>query len=141
MRRFLRPLSVVLVGISGFAVRGPAARPAVAAGPGVRVHLPAAVVPGETTAIRLTLPARAWRRSMGGCCSRVGSMELVGVAPVGGGTGLRPVTVRGGAAFGAYDLRPTGGAVAPRPRRRLGHVTPAGPGRRRVGRVPRRAAR
>lgn len=34
--------------------------------------------------------------------------ELLGVAPLGGGSGLRPVTIPGGAAFGAYDLRPSG---------------------------------
>jgi len=39
---------------------------------------------------------------------QTGSAELLGVAPRGGGTALRPVQIRGGAGFGAYGLASTG---------------------------------
>lgn len=39
------------------------------------------------------------------------AMELLGVAPLGGGEGLRPVGLRDGAAFGAYGLRSSAGAT------------------------------
>ncbi len=71
---------------------------------------PTRVVPDQSTAIRLTFPANVAAVD-GRLLFDESSLELIGVAPVGGGTGLRPVSVKGGAAFGAYDLRATDGRV------------------------------
>jgi hypothetical protein len=82
-----------------------------AAGPGIRASSPTQAERGRLTAVTLTLPANTAAVD-GRVLIPRGAAELMGVAPVGGGVGLRPVTFRGGAWFAAYDLRPTGGAVS-----------------------------
>ena len=109
MRRSIRPVLAVLFAIS--TLLPATVSPTAAAASAVRVSWPTAVVPGEATAIRLTLP-RGVAAVDGRLLFRGAALELVGVAPRGGGTGLRPVTIPGGAAFGAYDLRSVGGAVS-----------------------------
>jgi CSLREA domain-containing protein len=42
------------------------------------------------------------------------AVEVVGLAPVGGGVAFRPVDIEGGVAFGAYNLKPSGGSVTMR---------------------------
>jgi hypothetical protein len=76
----------------------------------IRVVYPPGARRGLLTAIRLTLP-----RSIGAIDGRVlmprGAASLMGVAVYGAGTGLRPVAVQGGYAFGAYGLQPRHGVL------------------------------
>jgi len=82
-----------------------------ASGAAVRVRFPATVHAGEATAIRLTFP-RGVAAMDGHLLYDAAHLELIGVAPVGGGAGLRPVITANGAAFGAYGLRTMGGVVS-----------------------------
>src|SRR5262249_3916661 len=84
--------------------------PVAAAGepPSISVGSVAHAVPGRLTALNVRLPlsvaAGAGRFLVPG-----DSAELVGVAPAGRGTGLRPEPVASGYAFAAYNLRPSHG--------------------------------
>jgi hypothetical protein len=81
-----------------------------AAGPSVSVASPASAQRGLATAITITLPADV--AAVDGRVLFAGSsVDVIGLAPVGGGTAMRPVPFKGGASFGAYDLHPTGGKV------------------------------
>lgn len=70
----------------------------------VSISTPRHVTRDLLTAVRVSLPG-----SVAAVDGRVlvakGSARLIGVALLGKGTGLRPVTIKGGAAFGAYGLR------------------------------------
>lgn len=79
-----------------------------AATPTVQVAMPAAATPGRPLAITITLPGNVAAVD-GRLLMRKGVAELIGVAPEGRGTGLRPVEVQGGAAFGAYGLQKVDG--------------------------------
>jgi hypothetical protein len=105
-----RPLKAAALAFVALVVAsGPWSLSAAAAGPSLRTA-EAGTPPGAVTAIILTLPADV--AAVDGRLLVAGrSAELLGVAPLGGGTGLRPAPFPGGASFGAYDLRPTGGAV------------------------------
>ena len=81
-----------------------------AASPRVSVSSPASAQRGLATAITITLPADVAAVD-GRLLFSGSSVEVVGVAPVGGGTVMRPVPFKGGASFGAYDLHPSGGKV------------------------------
>lgn len=59
--------------------------------------------PGHATAVRLRLPANVAAVD-GRVLLKKGAAEVIGVAPLGRGTAFRPVTVPGGAAFGAFGL-------------------------------------
>lgn len=86
------------------------ALPVAAAPAGVRVVLPGRVVPGMASAIQLTLPSTA--SAVEGTVRFADSAtELIGVAPAGAGTGLRPVRSGATWSFGAYGLKPVDGAV------------------------------
>ncbi len=81
-----------------------------ATSPSVIANWPAHATPGEPFVIRVTLPA-----TVAAVDGRVlfddSAVELLGVAPLGTGTALMPVTIPGGAAFGAYGLHPVARAT------------------------------
>ena len=70
----------------------------------VKVSVPASTKPGTLTAVIVKLPSNVAAVD-GRILIAKGAAQLVGVAPVNGGTGLLPEQVKGGYAFGAYDLR------------------------------------
>ncbi len=99
--------SVLFSGLLAVAVvAAPAA--VVAAPPTASVHGPASAEPGRTVALTVRLPGDVAAID-GRVLMAPGAAELLGVAPVGGGTAFRPVEGRGGSAFGAYGLRAVGG--------------------------------
>jgi CSLREA domain-containing protein len=106
-RHLLLATALAVLATTVVAVPAPAATPA-----GVSVKAPATAQRGMATAITLTLP-----RSVAAVDGRVlfqgKSVEVLGVATIGGGTGIQPVPFKGGggASFGAYGLKPTAGAV------------------------------
>jgi CSLREA domain-containing protein len=104
MRRFLVSFFVVSMLLAGASVA-----PVVGASPdrSIRVSVPRAAAPGRAFAVTVNLPSSVAAVD-GRVYVRAGAAELLGVAPVGRGTALRPVAFRDGAAFGAYGLRPTG---------------------------------
>ncbi len=74
----------------------------------VTVSSVAHAVPDRLTAVNLRLPLNV--AAVDGRVLIPGdTAELVGVAPAGGGTGLRPEHVTSGYAFAAYNLHPTHG--------------------------------
>ena len=109
MRRFGLSCFAMVLGMSVLTL-GAMPASVVAVGSAVRITRPYAVVPDQATAIRLTFPGSVAAVD-GRLLFDASKLELIGVAPVGGGTGLRPVSVLGGAAFGAYDLQPVNGVV------------------------------
>ena len=108
MRRSLL-LATAFALVASTAIAAPLS--AAAAGP-VSISAPASAERDMATAITITLP-----REVGAVDGRVlfsgKSVEVLGVATIGGGTGIRPVafTGGGGASFGAYGLKATGGRV------------------------------
>lgn len=72
----------------------------------VGVSVPRSGTPGLLTEVTVTLP-RSVAAVDGRLLVGARTAELIGIAPVGGGTGLRPEAVAGGYAFGAYGLHPT----------------------------------
>jgi CSLREA domain-containing protein len=86
--------------------------PVVAAGQplAISVSSVAHAVPGRLTAVNLRLP-----QNVAAVDGRVlipgDAAELIGVAPAGRGTGLRPEPVASGYAFAAYNLHPMHGQV------------------------------
>jgi CSLREA domain-containing protein len=105
-------VALLLPGRLGAASRpgSPAGTGTVGARSGVLVDLPGRASAGRSTAIRLLLP-EAVAAVDGRVLVAKRAAELVGVAVYGGGTGLRPVAIPGGYAFGAYDLEPRGAAL------------------------------
>src|SRR6476661_7265009 len=97
----------VLFALSAFAL------PAQAASASSAVNTPLQVSQGVVSAATLRLPA-----SVAAVEGRVlvapATADLVGVAPVRGGTALTPVAIPDGFAFGAYHLKPKNGAVTVR---------------------------
>lgn len=83
--------------------------PAVQAAPasGLVLSVPAGSPVGETTALKLRLPGNVGAVD-GRLFFNASALELVGVAPSGGGTAFAPVQIAGGAAFGAYNLKASG---------------------------------
>jgi PKD repeat protein len=69
------------------------------------VVVPAQASTRQTTAAAVELPGNVTAVE-GRVLVSEGSLELVGVAPVGRGEALTPVPVEGGYAFAAFDLRP-----------------------------------
>ncbi len=110
MHRSPLSLLVSLLGAIALVTALAAVPGSAAATPRVRISWPSSVRPGEATAIRLTFPSRVTAVD-GRLLFDDSNLELVGVAPVGGGTGLLPVVTTSGAAFGAYDLRTVRGKV------------------------------
>lgn len=80
------------------------ASPTSAATSSVQVSIPSRAKPGRPMAITITLPGKVAAVD-GRLLMEAGAAELIGVAPEGRGSGLRPVLVEGGAAFGAYGLK------------------------------------
>lgn len=74
----------------------------------VRVAFPRTARKDRLTSVRLTLPT-----SVGAIDGRImvsrKAATLMGVAVYGPGTAMRPVTIKGGYAFGAYGLQPRAG--------------------------------
>ncbi|MGI8534428.1 MAG: CSLREA domain-containing protein, partial [Candidatus Limnocylindrales bacterium] len=107
MRRF--SLALVLVSL---AVVGGSSMAAVAAvpGPALAITTPERVARDRAFEITLRLP-EGTAAVDGRVLFDTHAMELLGVAPLGGGVGLRPVEMRDGAAFGAYGLRSSTGAT------------------------------
>jgi CSLREA domain-containing protein len=102
-RLFLMPaLAVLVAGLVG-SPPGAAAAATLRADPGTSLR-------GVATSVTLTLPPQV-AAVEGRVLFAGSSVELVGVAPLGRGVGLRPAPFRSGAWFGAYDLRPSRGAV------------------------------
>lgn len=104
-------VTAVIAGTWSTALAAPAAQPAFPAGsPQVTVSAPARVSRGSAFGVAVRLPA-AVAAVDGRVLLNHRAGDLLGVAPVGGGDGLRPVSVPGGYAFGAYGLRPSGGGT------------------------------
>jgi CSLREA domain-containing protein len=84
--------------------------PVAAAGqsPSISVSSVAHAIPGTLTAVNLRLPLNVAAVD-GRVFIAADAAELVGVAPAGRGTGLRPEHVANGYAFAAYNLHPTHG--------------------------------
>ncbi len=74
----------------------------------VSVSVPRSARRGRLTSVRLTLPRGVAALDGRVLVSRRAAV-LMGVAVYGAGTALRPVTIKGGYAFGAYGLAPRGG--------------------------------
>jgi CSLREA domain-containing protein len=106
-RHFLLATALAVLATTAVAVPAPAATAA-----GASVKAPAVAQRGMATAITVTLP-RGVAAVDGRVLFQGKSVEVLGVATIGGGTGIRPVPFKGGggASFGAYDLKPTAGAV------------------------------
>lgn len=110
MRRIFLALLLLIL-----AVTGVSSVPVVAAVPdrALEVVTPGRVTRDRAFAITLRLPDGTAALDGRAFFDR-DALELIGVAPSGGGVGLRPVDTRGGAAFGAYGLRSSGGATVVR---------------------------
>lgn len=110
-RHLLLATALAVLATSAVAVPAPAATPA-ARSAGVTVSAPAAAKRGMATAITVTLP-RGVAAVDGRVLFQGKSVDVLGVATIGGGTAIRPVPFKGGggASFGAYGLKPTSGAV------------------------------
>jgi CSLREA domain-containing protein len=108
-RPSLVPLSLAAIGLLVAAV-APVAAAAPALAQNVSVSVPRSATPGRLTTVTVKLPASVAAVD-GRLLVAAGTAELIGVAPVGGGSGLRPEQVKGGYAFGAYNLRPTAGST------------------------------
>ncbi len=106
-RHVLLATALALLATTAWAMPAPAASPS-----GVSISAPGSVQRGMVTAITVTLPA-AVAAVDGRVLYQGKSVEVLGVAPLGGGTGIRPVAFKGGggASFGAYGLKPTSGKV------------------------------
>ena len=76
----------------------------------ISVDVPATAAPDAAVAVTVTLPANVAAVD-GRVFFKSAAAELLGVAPLGKGTALMPVTIRGGAAFGAYGLHSVNGAT------------------------------
>jgi CSLREA domain-containing protein len=76
----------------------------------ISVHVPAVVRPGRPFVVRVVLPPNVAAVD-GRLLLDTQAVEVWGLAPVGGGTAMRPEPVPGGVAFGAYDLHPVNGAT------------------------------
>ena len=81
------------------------------AGPGIRVSLPGTVSRGLVTALHLVLPANVAALD-GRLVIDHHAAELVGIAVPRGATGMTPVAVADGYAFGAYGLAASHGSVS-----------------------------
>jgi CSLREA domain-containing protein len=75
---------------------------------GIAVNSPRNASPGRLTAVNVHLPVNAAAVD-GRVLVSNDSAELIGVAPAGHGTALRPESVKSGYAFAAYGLRATHG--------------------------------
>lgn len=80
---------------------------------GVSVHLPSVSRPGQPFVVKVRLPPSAAAVD-GRLLVERSAVDLWGVAPVGGGTTLRPEAIAGGYAFGAYGLRAVNGSTVVR---------------------------
>lgn len=101
----LRIVVVILAAtLSATAVKTADARPEIS------VSLPAAATSGQLVAATVRLP-RAVAAVDGRVLMDASAGELIGIAPLGGGTALAPVRVSGGYAFGAYGLAARNGRV------------------------------
>ncbi|MEA2621931.1 MAG: hypothetical protein QOH61_841 [Chloroflexota bacterium] len=106
--------SLVSFALATVALLVAAVAPVSAASPSAQLRLsvdvPKSATPGRLAEVTLKLPA-----SVAAVDGRLlianGTAELIGLAPVGGGSGMRPEAVKGGYAFGAYGLRPTRGTT------------------------------
>jgi CSLREA domain-containing protein len=94
--------TVALGGGAGLALAGGSG------GDGLSLSAPSHADTDTSFAIELQLPARVAAVD-GRILFDTTAAELVGVAPAGTGTGLAPVEITGGAAFGAYGLTPSNG--------------------------------
>src|SRR5262245_66131002 len=113
MRRFVLPaLALAVVALAGGAASpiASAASPQATASSRIQVAVPSRATRNKLTAIQLTLP-----RGVAALDGRVlfakGAAKLMGVAIYGPGRPLRPVAIKGGFAFGAYNLKPVKGKV------------------------------
>ena len=110
MNRYRRPAPLAVVAAilllllpSGAAL---AARPS----DGLKASGDASATVGELATLTLTLPASVAAFD-GRVFAAPGAAEVIGVAPVGGGTGLRPEASGDGTAIGAYNLAAVDGAT------------------------------
>ena len=70
---------------------------------------------GGRQIVRVRVQAAGTHAAVDGrICLDTGIAEVVGLAPVGGGTALQPVEIPGGLAFGAYSLNPRKGRTSMR---------------------------
>lgn len=99
-------LALLTGGLSAPAMAAPTTRT-------VAVSIPRLTRPEQPFIVKLSLPAGASAVD-GRVLLDPGAGELWGVAPVGGGTALRPERIAGGYAFGAYGLRERNGQIVVR---------------------------
>ena len=79
----------------------------------MQVVAPATVSGSKSVAVELRLASKVTALD-GRVFFDTSVAELIGVAPAGGGTGMSPVAINGGAAFGAYGLKSRNGTVVVR---------------------------
>ncbi len=116
-------LAVVLGGIV-FGMQSPAPGLTADVGASLRLSVPAQADVGVTVAVEFRL-GKSVAAVDGRLYFDTSAAEVVGLAPVGGGTAFPPVEISGGVAVGAYGLKSEGGqtvmrvVVAPRTSGRL----------------------
>lgn len=105
-RSLVTPVIALLIAVGHLAL--PAS--SLGAGRPVSVDAPRVAQLDRLTAVTVRLPAKV-AAVEGRLLVRRGAAEVVGIAPVGGGTAFRPVEIETGAVFGAYDLRASNGST------------------------------
>ena len=110
MNRYRRPASLAMVAAMLLLTLPWATAAAAAPSGGVKVAGERSETIDELATLTVTLPANVAAFD-GRVLTAPGAAEVVGVAPVGGGIGLRPEASGDGTAIGAYGLRATGGVT------------------------------
>jgi CSLREA domain-containing protein len=110
-RHGLRPVVTLLLAFvvaigAGTALGSPTA-------PNITIKVPSAADGQSSVSIEFTLPAKVAALD-GRLLFNKEAAELIGLAPVGGGTALAPQEISNGAAFGAFGLRPSSGKTTVR---------------------------
>jgi len=114
-----RALMVVVLGGLLAGATSPGTGMAAESGGALGFSVPSQVEAGLAVAVQFRLPGSVAAID-GRLFFDTQAAEVVGLAPVGGGTAFRPVEIPGGVAFGAYDLTPKRGytvmrvVIAPR---------------------------
>ena len=107
-RPSLVTLCLAVAGLLVLTAAVPASAAVTTAQSSMKVSVPASTTPGKLIAVTLTLPENVAAVD-GRLLVAKGAAQLVGVAPIAGGTGLMPEAVNGGYAFGAYALKAVSG--------------------------------
>ena len=81
-----------------------------AANSAFQLNMPSAASVDTSTAVVLKLPANVAAVD-GRIFFDKSALTFVGVAPTGSGQAMAPVDIQGGAAFGAYALKPSNGST------------------------------